>query len=243
MNRTKIFSKLTKFFYKSKINELPVPSFRASYSQHGEDLIVEHLMRLLNIENPFYIDVGAHHPHILSNTYLMYTNGGRGINIEPDPTLIKAFEQYRPEDITLQCGMRFDERTEADLFMMSAQVLNTFSEEEANHVARFGTYSIENKIKVKLLSLPEILDKYGANKEVDFISIDVEGVDFEVVKKNDIGGIRPKVLCIETVNYSEDNTSKKQKALIDHIIDMDYMVYADTWLNTIFVENNAWANR
>ena len=94
---------------------LPVPGFRKSYAQHGEDLLVEHLMRVLQVHHPFFIDVGAHHPYLLSNTYLMYQQGARGINIEPDPSLIAAFQQYRPKDTNLQCGVRFDDKKGIDI--------------------------------------------------------------------------------------------------------------------------------
>lgn len=240
---TRIKNKFSRLFDKEKTASLPVPPFRCSYAQHGEDLLIEHLMRVLKISKPFFIDVGAHHPYVLSNTYLLYLRGARGVNIEPDPTLIVPFSIYRPEDINLQCGMCFDEKTEADLFIMSAQVLNTFSETEANHVASFGTYHIEKKIKVPLLTLPEVVNKYCSNGAIDFISIDVEGLDFDVIKTNDIAGIKPKVLCIETVNYTENNTEKKELELIDYICSIGYRVYADTYLNTIFVENKTWNER
>ncbi len=67
---TRIKNKLTRMFSDDKRVAQPVPAFRASYSQHGEDLIVQHLMRVLNIQQPFFVDAGAYHPYILNNTFL-----------------------------------------------------------------------------------------------------------------------------------------------------------------------------
>jgi FkbM family methyltransferase len=222
---------------------LPEPAYRKSFSQHGEDLLVEYVMRLLHIERPFFIDIGAHHPYVLSNTYLMYLQGARGINVEPDPSLLEAFAQYRPEDINLQCGVRFNEITEADLYLMSAPVLNTFSREEAEHVAEYGTYKILGKVKVPLLSLQEIITAHCPDGVVDFMSIDVEGLDWEIIQYNQLDVIRPKVLCVETMQYSEDSSGRKQHTLIQYLQEKEYLLYADTHLNSIFVDKKVWEAR
>jgi FkbM family methyltransferase len=222
---------------------LPEPAYRKSFSQHGEDLLVEHLMRILHIERPFFIDIGAHHPYVLSNTYLLYLQGARGINIEPDPSLLEAFAQHRPEDINLQCGVQFDEKTEADLYIMSTPVLNTFSRQEAEHVAEYGTYKISSKVKVPLLSLQQIIDAHCPAGVVDFMSIDVEGLDWEIIQFNQLDVIRPKVLCVETMQYSEDNSGRKQHTLIQYLQDTGYLLYADTHLNSIFVDKKVWEAR
>lgn len=76
-----------------------------TYAQHGEDLIFSNIFWLLNIKNPSYIDIGAHHPINISNTALLYKRGSSGINIEANPNLIDAFNKYRPRDINLNIGV------------------------------------------------------------------------------------------------------------------------------------------
>lgn len=212
------------------------PPFRKSYAQHGEDLLVEHLMRVLQVQQPFFIDVGAHHPFVLSNTYLLYLQGARGINIEPDPSLITAFTQYRPADTNLQCGVRFNDSTESTLYIMSSPVLNTFSKQEAEYVAAFGTYSITAEVPVPLLSLTDIIKAHCPSGVVDFMSIDVEGLDWEIIRYNPLHLIRPKVLCVETMRYTESGIGQKNETVIQYLTGIDYQVYADTGLNTIFVD-------
>jgi hypothetical protein len=66
----------------------------------GEDVVLWHY--LMRQHGGFYVDVGAHHPHRLSNTALLHHyNGWTGINVEPDERLMAAFLQMRPNDINL----------------------------------------------------------------------------------------------------------------------------------------------
>ena len=73
------------------------------YSQSGEDIIIGNFFQ--NKNKGFFVDVGAYHPKHYSNTYLLYKNGWRGINIEPNPASIKLFNKYRKNDINLQTGV------------------------------------------------------------------------------------------------------------------------------------------
>jgi hypothetical protein len=80
-----------------------------SFSQRGEDLLSLALLRNKGITKPSYVDIGANHPTRLSNTYLMYLLGGRGMIIEPDPDAAEAIRRTRPRDITINAGVATDE--------------------------------------------------------------------------------------------------------------------------------------
>ena len=74
-----------------------------SYSQEGEDLIINRLID--SKKNGFYIDIGAHHPFRFSNTYKFYKMGWNGINIDAMPGSMKLFREKRPRDINIECGI------------------------------------------------------------------------------------------------------------------------------------------
>src|SRR5829696_7661265 len=76
---------------------------RKSYSQEGEDLILERIF--LEQKKGFYVDVGAHHPKRFSNTFLFYKLGWFGINIDAMPGSMSAFESARPRDINLEVAI------------------------------------------------------------------------------------------------------------------------------------------
>ena len=127
-------------------------------------------------------------------------------------------------------------KRESTLYVMSSPVLNTFSRQEAEHVASFGTHTITDQVKVPLLSLHEIIENHCHTGVVDFMSIDVEGLDWEIIHYNPIHQIRPKVLCVETMRYTENGIGQKNADIIQYLTSINYHIHADTGLNTIFVD-------
>lgn len=75
------------------------------------------------------------------------------------------------------------------------------------------------------------------------MSLDTEGYVFKILKSLDFKNFRPEVFCVETLTYTENKTEKKETEIIDFMIEKGYFVYADTYINTIFVDKNKWINR
>jgi hypothetical protein len=90
-----------------------------------------------------------------------------------------------------------------------------------------------------LISVNEILGDYFTTTP-NFVSLDVEGLDFQIAESIDFNRFRPEVFCIETLSYTEDRTEVKLNNVIELMGRRQYVVYADTYINTIFVENRAW---
>ncbi len=159
-----------------------------SYSQEGEDMI---LRRIFEYSEPgFYVDIGAHHPKRFSNTYWFYKKGWRGININATPGSMKLFNKRRGGDINLEIAVASEKR-EMTYHIFNEPAVNTFDEKFADKAIDDGCELIrKQKIETKILK--EILVEYlPKNKKIDFMSIDVEGFDLEVLKSNDFGLFRP----------------------------------------------------
>ena len=216
-------------------------NFRKSYSQCGEDLIIHHLIKLIGVKEPYYLDLGAHHPTYLSNTYYFYENGFSGVCVDADPSLIKAFEKIRQRDIILNLGVGL-ERSVLDFYLMSSKTLNTFSKAEAERYVSYGNQQIEKVIKVKIEDVNSIIKNY-CKRVPNLISLDVEGLDLMILQSFDFDRFRPEIFCIETLSYTEDKTERKLTEIIELMNQKGYMVYADTYINTIFVDKSIWANR
>jgi len=210
---------------------------KVSYSQCGEDLIVDFLLTwVLKIESPTYLDIGAHHPWSLNNTMLFYKRGLAGINIEPDPVLFQDFTKYRKRDININKGIGFTKNSEvADFYIMSYKALNTFSKEEAEKIDRAGNVKIETIKQVELININELLLKHYSNKPLDFLSIDVEGLDLDILKSIEFEKYKINVICVETVEYLKANDTKKKNSIKEFLFSTGYSAYADTSINTIFV--------
>jgi len=216
-------------------------NLKISYSQCGEDLILQFLFRVLGISKVSYLDIGAHHPTYLSNTYLFYENGGHGVCVEPDPSLFDEFGKKRPRDTHLNCGVGIS-AGEADFFVMSISTLNTFSKEEAERYQSYGQQRIVKTIRMELKTTNEIIERNFENCP-NLVSLDVEGMDYLILQNFDFKKYRPEVFCLETLSYTENKSERKLTEIIDLMHENGYMTYADTYINTIFVDNAAWNNR
>lgn len=217
-------------------------SYNKSYSQCGEDLIINFIFNNLKIIKPSYLDVGAHHPIFLSNTYFFYRKGCSGVCVEPDPTLFSEIKRKRQRDICLNVGIGSTIKTEADFYIMSQRTMNTFSKIEAERYQSYGSMKIEKQIKIPLVLIDKIIEDHFAIKP-NLISLDVEGLDFEVIKTLDFVQHRPEVFCIETLTYTEDKSETKISKIISYMEENGYFLYADTYINSIFVGKEIWENR
>lgn len=213
---------------------------KRSFSQCGEDLIMDHIFQALRIERPSYLDIGAHHPQHFSNTSFFYSKGSRGINIEPDPALFEAFLADRREDINLNIGVAAVPG-EADLYIMNQPALNTFIKEEANRVHHeHPPYIVKEVRRIPMKPVSEIIQQYWNGSFPDFLTIDVEGMDEEIIRSINYDACAPKIICAETLRFSPQRRWEKKTELIDFLKQKGYFTYADTYINTIFMRKEIW---
>ena len=162
-------------------------------------------------------------------------------SVEPDETLIPRLTSERQNDVVLNVGVGTKEDEEADFYIFKYPWLNTFSKEEANYRSSFGRFTITHISTVKLILINSIIKSYF-DPYPDFLSIDIEGLDLAVLKTLDYSLYPIPVICAETCEYSENHKKKKNKAISEFMTSIGYFVYADTYINTIFV-NEAWFNK
>lgn len=217
---------------------------QVSYSQKGEDLIVGFLMKMLGISHPSYLDIGAYSPTHLSNTYFFYKAGSRGVCIEPNPELYREIKRKRKEDTCLNIGIGTSPKeTKSNYYVMSVKTLSTFSKEEAEYLDKSTNKKIEKVIEIPLLPINNILREYFKDRPLNFVSLDTEGYDYAILKSWDFRTYRPDVFCIETLTYNEDKKERKLDEIINLMVENGYIVHADTYINTIFVDKQKWLNR
>lgn len=206
-----------------------------SYSQEGEDLILNRFLE--PIKTGFYVDIGAHHPKRFSNTYHFYKKGWRGINIDAMPNSMHAFNLERPEDINLELGIS-NEKRELIYYMFNEPALNTFSKKEAESKNELRNYKIIENKKIQTYSLEEVLDRYlPQNTIINFMTIDVEGLDLEVIKSNDWQKYRPSIILIEDLKKQSINDMINESELYSLLKNEGYDLVAKTF-NTLFFKNN-----
>lgn len=221
---------------KRTLIKLTGANFNISFSQTGEDIIIKFIFEALKIKDISYLDIGANHPYNINNTYLFYLLGFKGACVEPDPNLYKKIKRKRSDDLCLNVGIGTKNTKKGLFYIMDNPVFNTFSEDEANKLDYNGDAKIVKSIIMELININDLI-KYSLAKCPDLISLDIEGLDYAIMKEFDFSLYRPKIFCIETISYSSKLNGVKSSDINDLMLLNNYRIVADTYINTIFVAN------
>lgn len=241
MNTKKILNIFTPQKIKNYFKELGVSEYKSqiehafvSFGQEGEDVIINRLLG--SKQNGFYVDVGAHHPKRFSNTYSFYQKGWKGINIDAMPNSMLAFNKERPRDINLEIGVSKKEE-ELTYYMFNEPALNTFSKKEAIKKQSLPRYKVIEEKRILTYPLKSILDKHLKKKiHIDFMSIDVEGLDLDVLESNDWNKYRPSILLVEDLGDLSITKIEENSLVFKFLKEKNYNFFAKTF-NTLFFKD------
>ncbi|MBN2169485.1 MAG: FkbM family methyltransferase [Actinobacteria bacterium] len=214
-----------KLFLHRVVNALILRPFKIyilhSYSQNREDLIIDKLLG--HKKKGFYVDVGAYDPVRSNNTMKFYRKNWSGINIEPDSTCLEKIASRRKRDMNLNIGIG-SEFSKGTLYSFLPATRSTFSEAVARELIEKGlTLTGKNEVEIWPLSL--VFEKYRPDQGIDFLSIDTEGYDLQVIKSNDWKRFKPEVICIESDGGDEAHR---------YLINIGYDMVAGTADNSIY---------
>ena len=201
-----------------------------SWSQEGEDIV---LMRIFkNKPNGFYVDVGAHHPKRFSNTYSFYRMGWAGINIDAMPGSMRIFQRLRPRDINIEMGVAKAPGS-LDYYVFNEPALNGFSVDLSRERDESdNNYYVKDVVKIDVCTLEQILDKHLACNEIDFMSVDVEGLDLDVLQSNNWTKYRPSYVLAEILRSSLHELD--QDTVVKFMREQGYVVFAKQVNTVIF---------
>lgn len=164
-----------------------------TYSQHGEDLFLMNLCKLMGLEKPSYLDLGAYHPIHISNTALLYENGSRGVNIEANVLLVGEFHHQRPEDKTYNVAVGIEDKQAWFYLQHETSVLNSLVKEtDKDHNIKWKTQTL-----VACMTLDCIVNEYCEGKFPDILLTDIEGMDSEVLSRTSFKRSKPKIIVTE----------------------------------------------
>lgn len=199
-----------------------------SYSQEGEDLILSRFFE--GKRKGFFIDIGAFHPIRFSNTFKFYKLGWHGINIEARPGSKKLFDSIRKRDINVECPVS-DVASELVYYCFNEPALNGFSSQLTMERKGIGHYKVIKEIKMMTKRLDEILDKYLLiDQKIDFMSIDVESFDLNVLKSNNWNKYKPEVILVEDLEFDFNNSS----SITLYLKSNGYQMFARTFNTSLF---------
>ncbi len=206
---------------------------RKSYSTFGEDLIVEKFFR--NKKKGFYVDIGCYHPLEGNNTYLLFKKGWNGINADVNSLSVNLFNKARKNDHNINIAVSNQKKRLKIYFRRKINMLNTSSKKLAKMHFRNG---FESK-SIKSNSLNMIIKgSRFKKKKIDFLNIDVEGSELNVLKSLDFIKYKPKLICIEIHNHEEMYNKSldylKRNKVYKFLIKKGYKIFWNNEFSFIF---------
>jgi hypothetical protein len=204
-----------------------------THAQFGEDRIVEMLLHYMFDRNNAisYVEIGSNEPTLYNNTYYFYRRGGQGLLVDPNPIFKEITKKLRPRDIFLNVGISFSGEKSATYYDFGRALSgwNTFSKKTADSRNAPTPY---RSIELSLVDVNDVLAEHFSNREIDFMSIDVEGLDMEIIKRMDWQKYRPKVFMTE-IDHSQDGYIDSLNRFMEL---KDYRYVAGSWINNIYVD-------
>lgn len=210
-----------------------------SYSQAGEDKIIQFILDYINKKQALvsYLDIGCNHYKKLNNTYSLYQKGHRGVLVEANPGFIEELREKRPGDVVLNMGVAGHSADSMKFYITNADGLNSFdlnSIQEAKK--KLEWLQVEKEVNVPVLTMEDIINQY-CGKTPDIVSIDVEGLEIDILTGLDFDEHRPKAFIIETINYSTKlQINAKREDIMEFMHTKGYEEYAFTGANSIFID-------
>ena len=160
---------------------------KKSFSQFGEDLFIADFFANQKVGK--YVDLGAFHPMRLSNTYLLYKKGWSGTNVDLNPIAIDLFNLARKNDDNICCLMAGKDNLLKNVYFEDWSAANSLTSNE----------NLSEKKQMKTKTFESLI-----NKNFDFLNIDLEGHDYEILQTIDFKKFNPKLVCIEILENCLD---------------------------------------
>ena len=207
-----------------------------TYAQRNEDLIVESLLTPLlrrlgrPLSSIFYFEIGANHPFQTSNSYLFYHKyGARGVLVEANHQLAEQLKAARPQDQVIEAAV--SARHDATITFHQCAISELSGLNEA-HIQSFRKNAPIEQLTVTNIHINALLERY-ADRQIDYLSIDVEGVDIEVLEAMNFNKYRPYFIQCEPSEHFLPGASDKVAAMLEA---RGYFLIARTEINLIFAD-------
>jgi hypothetical protein len=208
-----------------------------SFSLFGEDRVIYKLLigKIRHQTPGLYVDIGCAGPYQNSNTILLYLLGWSGIAVDPNPIFTDSYRVYRPEDTVINAAAgpiskdvyfarhkRFEER---------GRVIDS-----VDTLSKDSDYAAP--VPIPCLTLAEILERNlpAPDSEIDFLDIDAEGLDLEILKSNDWARFQPRVICVE--EHEVDVVKYLESSIHEYLTSVNYTLHSSTFISKIYTHGS-----
>lgn len=215
-----------------------IENINMTFSQSGEDSIINYIFNTLNRKIKNYLDLGANHAFHLSNTYNFYVKGARGVLLEANPELAMELVEKRPEDIVINKCLAEKSGETLDFYILNGDGLSTCDFNAVqNFIKENPALEVTRKITIDSITINEIIDRYFPENAPDIMNIDIEGMELAILKMTDFEKFRPLVIICEMIEYKNGLTiGEKNNEILEFMKKNDYVEFAFTGINSIFID-------
>lgn len=236
MNKRKIIVFLQKTFSKNRGH---------MYGQEGEDVIIYNLLKnncKHELNHIRYLDVGCGHPTWLNNTYLLYKNGAKGWCIDANSFYSSHYKLLRHRDFFI-CACVGGQKSDRVIFYQTYNKDRATADLSSYELCNMQNIKLKKEKMMPILLLSDIIKQYIGDTYIDFFNIDVEGLEFDILKSLDLHSFHPAVICIEVIDVLTGYNKKESEFLVDYMNNYNYKLFLNTLVNYIFVDNDFLKNR
>ncbi len=200
------------------------------YAADGEDLIVSRLLQeeyRMPIGKMKYVDLGANHWCRESNSYYFYRRGASGVLLEANPLLCKKLRKKRKRDIIVNAAVDIQKRKNVSFYVLSLLTRSSIDEESVSRALKMGA-AVREVIQVPCVCINELLEKYQICP--DLLTMDIEGMDYKVLRSLDLKKYKIKVIIVEISNEIPDVPGTMEEYMRQN----GYRIHAKAGSNIIY---------
>lgn len=190
-------------------------TYTKSYSQLNQDV---NALEFFNYKKDgFFVEIGANDGVTLSNTYLLEKEfGWKGICVEAIPELYNKLVINRPNSTCISRAVYKTSDEEIEFDIANENLLSGISELISQNSVHYNNVKNNRKIiKVKTITFTDLLDQNNAPKIIDYLSLDTEGSEYDILLSLDFNKYKFKLIDVEH-NYLEPARSNIKKLLLDN---------------------------
>lgn len=213
---------------------------KKTYSQSGEDSIIMYIMAMKGIplSECSYLDLGANHPKIMSNTYFFYEQGARGVLVEANPKLVTELKNERSGDVVLNKCISGKSGEKLDFNILNLDGLSKAGD-VSDILLENPDARIEKTVQLETVSVNDIIEEYFSGKAPLILNLDIEGLEKQILDSINFEKYRPMIMIIEMIPYSKKLvTGQKDTELLEYVKSKGYDEYAFTGINSIFIDRS-----
>lgn len=222
---------------------LPFPTIpvyeREYFGQCAEDLIVVSFLRAFakrtgaDLTKERYLEIGANHPISTNSSYLPHIGlGMTGVLVEANANLLDDLQRHRPHDIIVHAAVTKDDVEKIAFYISNHHEISSLSKTFVENW-QDGQIGVAEVTTVPARRINGLMEEFFSHKAPLFLSIDIEGMDLEVLSDLDWNNWRPYIVQTEFSDQFASGTSDRMEQLLHN---NGYTVVALTDVNIIAID-------